>query len=123
MRFLLIAGGGACGALLRYGLAALVTRWHSGSFPLATLTINVTGCFVFGLLGFLLITRAADEFWRFALLTGFLAAYTTFATFSWETLHLLRDGDYLRAAAYVVLSNLLGLAALWCGYRVAEAWL
>ncbi|GAA4016664.1 CrcB family protein [Deinococcus rubellus] len=124
---ILVALGGAVGALARYGLslwiASLGTRYAWATFPMATLLINVTGAFA---LGYLLtrvgLSHPARAAWppelRLALGTGFLGAYTTFSTFSVETNALMLRGEWGRAALYVLLTIGFGLAAAVLG-RVA----
>ena len=122
MRVLLwIACGGALGAVLRYGLSVGCQRLAGGVFPVGTLAVNVAGCLLIGFLGALLSGPALlrDEL-RLGLLVGVLGGFTTFSTFGWETFALLNDGEWSRAAANVVASNALGLAAVWLGYRVAQ---
>ena len=124
---ILVALGGAAGALTRYGLSlwigALGARYVWATFPMATLIINVTGAFALGyLLTRLGLSDPARAAWlphlRFLLGSGFLGAYTTFSTFSVETDALLLRGEWGRAALYVLLTVVVGLAAAVLG-RVA----
>ncbi len=120
-QILAIAGGGAIGALLRYwastGVYALVGR----QFPYGTLVVNVLGSLAMGFLFVLLIERmAANSVWRAALLVGLLGAFTTFSTFSMETLNLMEEGAYGRALVNVVLSVLLCLIAAWLGVKLGR---
>ena len=125
---LLVALGGAAGALTRYGLsiwiAALGTRYAWATFPVATLLINVTGSFALGyLLTRLGLSASGRGAWppelRLALGTGFLGAYTTFSTFSVETDALLLRGEWGRAALYLLLTIGVGLAAAVLGRLAA----
>lgn len=120
MKFLAIAAGGGLGALLRYSLSGFVQRLTDDAFPVGTLAVNLTGCLVIGFLGALFSGPAfvRDE-WRFFLLVGLLGGFTTFSTFGFETMALMEDGEWARAGLNLVLSNGLGLAAVWLGYRVA----
>ena len=116
-----IAVGGAVGALLRYGVAGWSQRLTSGLFPVGTLTVNLIGCLLIGILGALFAgPQVVREEYRFALLVGLLGAFTTFSTFGFETFTLINDGQFGRAGLNVLLSNGLGLAAVWFGYRVTE---
>lgn len=106
--------GGAAGAIARYYVTLVLAARLGAGFPYGTLLVNVTGCFLLGLVG----AAAAD---RVAFLTpearllvgvGFCGAYTTFSAFGLETVSLLKTGHYLEAALYVALSNGLGLLAV-----------
>lgn len=120
MRYLWIAAGGGLGAALRFFVSGLAQRLTDGAFPIGTLTVNVLGCFALGFLGAIFAGPALvrDE-WRFFLAVGLLGGFTTFSTYGFETLALLQSGELARAATNVVLSNGLGLCAVWLGYRLA----
>jgi len=123
LKLAFIAGGGALGALLRYGAAAGVQRFGGSAFPIGTLAVNLIGCLAIGLLGgFFAGPQLVREELRLGLLIGLLGAFTTFSTFGWETVQLANSGQFTLAAANVLLSNLLGLAAVWAGYHVSTAW-
>ncbi len=85
--------------------------------------VNVLGCIAIGGLGAWLAgpTLVRPEH-RAALLIGLLGAFTTFSTFGWETFELMNDGQFTRAGVNVLMSNGLGLAGVWLGYRLAEQW-
>jgi len=120
VKFLLIATGGGIGALLRFLLAGFVQRLTTGSLPFGTIVVNVVGCLLIGILATLFsgLAHVRDE-WRFLILVGGLGGFTTFSTFGLETVYLAMEGAWMRAGANVVLSNGLGLFAVWTGYRVA----
>jgi len=100
----------------------LVSDRFSGSFPLGTFVVNITGSFALGLLFVILTERTAiDPVIRTSLTIGFLGAYTTFSTFSFETVRLLEDGAYATAALNVVATIALGLVAVWAGMAVGRA--
>jgi len=116
-----IAAGGAAGSVIRYYLG----RWNGpmevGALPWGTLTTNVVGCLLIGLLGTLFATTWTEtrpEI-RMGLLVGVLGGFTTFSSFGLESLQLMQAGHTDRALLYVALSNGLGLAAAWFGYRIA----
>lgn len=120
---LLIASGGAIGALLRYGVANAAHAWLGRSFPWGTLTVNVLGSLLIGLLYVLLVERLAlGPEWRAALLIGVLGAFTTFSAFSLETLTLLEEGGLAPALANIGASVFLCLLAcfigLWMGRQL-----
>jgi len=115
-----IALGGAAGSVARYLLGTALASVVSG-FPLATLVINVTGSFLFGLLFASLTDPAASPAVRAALTTGFCGGYTTFSTFSYETVALLERGLGARAALYVGASVVLSVFAAIAGIALARA--
>ena len=123
MHWVLLGAGGAVGAILRYAIGGWVQQRTAGTFPWGTITVNVAGCLFMGLLARILFGESAVRpEYRTAILVGVLGALTTFSTFSYETISLLNDGQFPRAAAYVVLTNVGCLAAVWIGYRLAEQW-
>lgn len=122
LRLLLIGVGGGVGSILRALLALAITQRVGGTFPIATLTINVTGCLLIGLLSSLIGSRwGDDQHLRAALLVGLLGGYTTFSTFGFETVTLLREQMPLQAAGYVALSVFVGVLAVWVGQRAGDA--
>lgn len=115
-RVLLVATAGGLGALARWGLSAALQRVSPAVFPGGTLGVNLIGCFLLGLLSELALERTPlGPHARMTLLVGFLGAFTTFSTFGYETLAMLREGAALRAALYLGLSVGLGVAACWGG--------
>lgn len=116
MQALAIAGGGAVGALLRFWMANGVYALMGRGFPYGTLFINVLGSLLMGLLFVLLVERsvAAPE-WRALLMVGLLGSFTTFSTFSLETLNLLEGGEFGKALLNVLLSVVLCLLAAAAG--------
>jgi CrcB protein len=117
-----IALGSAIGGAARYGCAGLAARWLGASFPWGTLIVNVSGSLVIGFLAALMAPDgrllAAPDLRAF-LMIGVLGGYTTFSSFSLETLNLVRDGEWLFAVANVLLSVVLCLVAVWLGYAAA----
>ena len=115
-----VGSGGFLGALARYGLSGLVHRQLPlAAFPYGTLVVNMLGCLGIGAIAGLVESRQlfGPEFRTFALI-GVLGAFTTFSTFGYETLAMIRDDEYLRAAANVGLHVILGLALVWLGYAL-----
>jgi CrcB protein len=116
---LAVASGGALGAVARYLASGWVQNLTGGFFPWGTLVVNAVGC---ALLGFSLIwlqeTLASPEM-RDLVTIGFLGSFTTFSTFSYETLAMLRDGEWWRAGGYLVGSVALGLVGVAVGGALA----
>ncbi|AFM41597.1 camphor resistance protein CrcB [Desulfosporosinus acidiphilus SJ4] len=121
MSIIVIALGGALGALSRYGLGLWVSsKWGQG-FPLGTFLINITGAFLLGFLNILFIERLTlSSLWRLGIGVGFLGAYTTFSTFSYEAIMLLEGGSILTAGLYTVLTVIIGFAAAALGVGLAR---
>jgi fluoride exporter len=112
MTILVVAAGGALGAVTRYLLAVRLYSELGVGFPWGTLGVNVLGCALLGLvLGLVEERDAFSAQMRTALTVGFLGAMTTFSTFVYEGWQMMRDGDPLRSGGYVVLSLALGFAA------------
>ena len=122
MRTIVIGFGGFVGAILRYHVDGWVDgRTVAGAFPWGTFVVNVSGCFVLGFLVSLLTERVvADPDLRLGLTVGFVGAYTTFSTFAYQALRLGEDGAPVTAAAYVMASVVVGIAAAWAGTVVGR---
>lgn len=116
-RVLLVGLGGFVGAVLRYVLGGLVHRYlDAARFPYGTLTVNLLGCLAIGFLaGMADACGAFTPESRVFVFIGMIGAFTTFSTFSYETMSFLRDGQTLAAVVNVALHVLLGLAAVWAG--------
>ena len=108
--------GGLIGSVARYLVAVLFAGQFTSSFPLATFTVNIVGCFVIGIL-FALSDRGniISPEWRMFLATGFCGGFTTFSAFSYESVKLIQDGDFLYLGLYIALSVIVGLAATCLG--------
>lgn len=119
---LLVGLGGFLGSVLRYLVAVLFAGQFSSSFPLATFVVNVAGCFLIGIL-FALSDRGniLTPEWRVFLTTGFCGGFTTFSTFSYESLKLLQDGELLYLSLNVVLSVVIGFAATYIGILLIKS--
>jgi CrcB protein len=121
MKLLAIAGAGAVGALFRFGLSNGVYRILGREFPYGTLVVNVLGSLLIGYFFVLFLERMdASEVWRSAILIGLLGSFTTFSTFSLETLNLFNDGAYVKAMLNVILSVAMCLAGTWMGFALAR---
>lgn len=111
-----IALGSAIGGMLRYLLGGWIQRAAGGTFPIGTLVINISGSFLLGLIyRYATESAAATPEVRAFLTIGICGGYTTFSTFSYETVRLLEDGELGRALGYVALSVLLSIAAALLG--------
>lgn len=119
-RYIMVMLGGASGSLVRYVFgAAIMTRWGT-RFPLGTLVINVSGSFLIGALMTLLTERLQPHpNWRLLLVVGFLGGYTTFSSFEWESLTLVKDGARWLGLLNIVGSVLFGYLAVWLGSVIA----
>ena len=117
-----IAAGGAVGALLRFWMAQGVYFLMGRNFPYGTLAVNVLGSFLIGCLFVLMLERSiVNEVWRAAILIGLLGSFTTFSTFSLETINLIEDGLYLKAVYNVASSVILCLGGTLLGVFLARS--
>jgi CrcB protein len=115
-----VALGGATGSVLRFWLGSVIG--HKAGAPFwGTLFVNVTGCFLIGLLGNLR-ENGPGEFDRYFLMVGVLGGYTTFSTFSLQTLELLQKGSAPLALANIALSLVLCLLGVWLGHALGAQW-
>ena len=119
-QLLLVAAGGAIGSVARWRVSGWVLHqavdWR---FPIGTFVVNVLGCLIVGVLAGLAIKEdffSTDQ--RLLLFTGVMGGFTTFSAFGLETFYLLRRGEYLIAGSNMVLSMVVGMAALWVGYQL-----
>ena len=128
LTYLYVALGGALGTVARFGVGDLVVRFSgipAETFPWGTLIINVTGSFIIGFFsaltspaeGRLVVGSNGRQFF----MTGICGGYTTFSSFSLQTLNLARGGEWLRAGGNIVGSVTLCLVAVWLGYGLATA--
>jgi len=123
--------GGGVGSVLRYALGLLVGAWTPSNaetphwlamYPVATLAANLIGCGLIGVAwGLMDPGNEAHQPMRLLLIVGVLGGFTTFSSFGWETLSLLQTQRVGTAAAYVLISVLVGLFAAWGGYVAAQA--
>jgi fluoride exporter len=116
VKLILLALGGALGTLARYGLNGVISA-RMATFPLGTMIVNITGCFVIGLLAPL----ALRPEWRLFLIFGFCGGYTTFSSFGIQSLELARDGEWLAVALNIIGTNVLSLLAVYLGWVCGRA--
>ena len=120
-RVLWIGVGGAVGSVLRYALAGAVQR-SVIAFPIGTLVVNVTGCLAIGFLGERFAQSNVDPVFRTAILIGVLGGFTTFSTFSLDTLKLAESRQYDLALLNILGSVMSCLVAVWAGQQAARWW-
>ena len=114
-----VAIGGALGSVARYWLSGAIARQFGEAFPWGTLLVNVSGSFVIGILAAFAEPsgrRFIGPTGRQLLMYGICGGYTTFSSFSLQTLELVRAGEWFKAGGNTVLSIILCLAAVWLGY-------
>ena len=125
LQYLIIGLGGALGSMLRFGLGSWIDAGATKAgpiFPYGTIIVNITGCFI---IGFIATMSSPDGRWMLSsntrnfIMIGILGGYTTFSSFSLQTLLLAQDGQWWGAAANVTLSLVLCLAGVWLGAAAA----
>ena len=116
-----MGAGGALGAMLRYGVGVLALRFLPASFPYGTFMVNVTGCFAIGVLAALFDRAGSGLAPRLFWVAGVLGGYTTFSTFGYDTLVLLRQGSLAPAVANAAGQVAAGLLAVWAGLLAGRA--
>ncbi|MCX6276137.1 MAG: fluoride efflux transporter CrcB [Bacteroidetes bacterium] len=121
MKIILAIGTGSfIGGISRYLLSQFIQSRIVSTFPFATLSVNIIGCFLIGIVfGFSERANLNPE-WRLFLATGILGGFTTFSAFSNETFGLIRAGEIFNASAYIAASVFLGILATWIGYSVLK---
>jgi len=122
-RLLIIGLGGGIGAIMRFMFSSLVQeKLNNASFPFGTLVVNITGCLLIGWLSYLSDVRGIiDSEWRAFLFIGLLGGFTTFSTFSNETMNLIRGGEYLQGCVNVGMHLFIGLSAVIAGRWIAQS--
>ncbi len=121
-RYLLIALGGALGSMLRYFVGHVAAQRFGPRFPVGTLTINISACFLIGLsVEYLNRHASIHPDWRFLIPVGFIGAYSTFSTFEWETWMDFTHGAFWIGALYLVISIVAGMVAVAAGAAVARS--
>ena len=120
LKLLLIAIGGASGALLRYAVSGLIYKYLDGVLPWGTLIVNLVGCFLIGFLWQLFEMMASSPSTRAFIFIGTLGAFTTFSTYGLESFNLLREGEIKFAIFNILASNILGLVLVFCGFVISR---
>jgi fluoride exporter len=123
--YLWVALGGALGSVSRFWLGGLIASRFGETFPFGTLLVNVTGSFLIGILGALTIPEGRMDSQSRALvtqllMTGVCGGYTTFSSFSRDTLNLIHDREWLYAGGNIILSVVLCMIAVWLGYLLGS---
>lgn len=121
MSIISIAIGGAAGSLCRYGMSNGIYLLLGRSFPYGTLAVNILGSFVMGIVYILMIERASiSEELRAGITIGLLGAFTTFSTFSIETINLIESGEILKAGLNILFSVTLCVVGCWLGMNLSR---
>jgi CrcB protein len=121
MKLLLVVGVGSfIGGISRYLVSLFVQNKFLSTFPYGTLVVNITGCFLIGVVYALSEKGNVNAEWRLFLITGFLGGFTTFSSFSNETVSMLRDAQYWQALSYIGISIIVGLAATFGGISLIK---
>lgn len=121
MNYLLVSAGAAIGGALRYGISSYIQRHIFVIFPYGTLFVNVVGSFILGIIMFYLNEKEliGNDF-RLFLSVGFCGGFTTFSTFSYETLNLFRDSEFGLAIYNVLLNVILCLVGIYLAYLISK---
>jgi len=119
--FLTVALGGALGASARYSVNVAMPRLFGHGFPIATMVVNILGSLLMGVLVVVLAQKSGNRYAPF-LMTGVLGGFTTFSAFSLDAAKLYESGQFGVAAAYVIGTVVLGLAALFAGMALARGY-
>lgn len=121
MHILLVALGGACGSVLRYLVGLFTIRWLGPNFPWGTITVNILGSLMIGLFAELVLRKFnASADMRVLIVTGFLGGFTTFSAFSLDFISLVERGAFASAAAYMIFSIVLSVAAVFAGLTIGR---
>ena len=116
MNIIAIAAGGALGALLRYGLSGVITRFVDSSLPFGTIVVNLTGSFVIGGISAVFDRLAGHANFKAFILIGLIGSFTTFSTYMFDSLRLFQEGQTGMALVNLLISNILGLLLVFLGF-------
>jgi len=120
-KIILIGLAGFIATLSRYCISDVVAKRYGETFPMGTLVVNLIGCFLVGLLFYLLQERyLVNQTVRTVVLIGFVGGFTTFSSFGLQTFTLLQDGEFGLAVLNLMVSNFVGLFLIWAGYSLAR---
>ncbi len=120
MKFIAIAAGGSIGAILRYFVSTYPYKFIKPEFPLGTFLANIIGCLVIGFIFQLSTVKILSPNLRLFIMVGLLGSFTTFSTFSLETMNLLKNGQTLLAGVNVIASVSIGLMAVFFGIKLSQ---
>ncbi|MEO6894100.1 MAG: fluoride efflux transporter CrcB [Ginsengibacter sp.] len=121
MKIILAVGlGSFIGGISRYLITLFIQNKFLSSFPYGTMFVNILGCFLIGAIYALSDKGNVSPVWRMFLATGVMGGFTTFSSFSNETVSMLRDAEYVPAFSYVGLSIVIGLAATFAGISIIK---
>jgi CrcB protein len=115
-----IALGGAIGALTRYGVGLFLKPESTAIFPIHTFVINLTGSFLIGIATYMLTQLSNTAAVQLFVITGILGGFTTFSSFSIESVQLIQQGKFIIAGTYITLSTLLGITMAWIGFSLPK---
>jgi CrcB protein len=119
-KYLLVMAGAGVGGLARFLLAAAIQGRYPQRMWYGTVVVNITGCFLIGVVMTILTQRQSNPNWRYLLVVGVLGGYTTFSSFAYETYALVKDGEFGKGLANILISVVVGYIALWCGALIAR---
>lgn len=122
MNYLLVMAGGAIGSAARYGVGRLATRWISPDYPWGTLTVNIVGGLLMGMLvGVLARMTVPQENWRLFAAIGVLGGFTTFSSFALDTVYMIERGAIVAALGYIAISVVGAIGGVMAGLAITRA--
>jgi fluoride exporter len=115
---LYVAAGGAIGAVLRLGINLLLKPENESQFPVHTFMINTIGCLFIGVVFAYIVRSTNTQLFQYFIITGILGGFTTFSSYTMETVYLITKAQEARAVFYILLSNVSGIGAAWAGFNL-----